>query len=242
MITQDSIQFGTTTISYDIIYSERRKNTTLSVYPLKQVEISVPSNLEREDIQRLVRKKAHWIVRQMVWFDEIVQMNSVKEYVNGETYLYFGRQYRLKIIRNKKAQAKLIGKYLTVFLPEKTPKTDEKKLIKASIWKWYKQHAQRKIDETIKQYSKKLGIEAPKFTIKNQYKRWGSCTKKNTLNFNFKITMAPASLMHYVVLHELCHIKNKDHSKMFWKLLKGIMPDYEKRKDRLRREGSQYVM
>lgn len=243
MITQDSIQFGTTTINYDIVYSNKRKNATLAVYPLKIVEISVPTNLEPEHIQSLVRKKAHWVMKQIVWFDEIVQMDSKKEHVNGESYLYLGRQYRLKIIRNhEKPQAKLIGKYLTVWLPEDTSKNQENKLVKAAIWKWYKNQATKKIEEVIDLYSKKLGIQSPKYIIKNQYKRWGSCTSKNVLNFNFRIAMAPVALLQYIVAHEMVHIKHKDHSKEFWKQLQTIMPDYEDRKERLRKEGTQYVL
>ena len=243
MIVQDSIQFGTTTINYDIVYSNKRKNATLSVYPLKLVEIRVPSNLEQDHIQNLVRKKAHWVMKQILWFDEIVQMDTIKEHVNGESYLYLGRQYRLKIIKNhEKPQAKLIGKYLTVWLPENIPKNKEKKTAKAAIWKWYREQANKKIAETIKTYSKKLGISQPTYKIKNQYKRWGSCTKKDELIFNFRIAMAPIALLQYIVAHEMCHIKNKDHSNKFWKQLQTIMPDYEQRKERLRKEGTQYVI
>ncbi len=240
--TQDSIQFGTTTINYDVIYSAKRKNATLSVYPMKQVEISVPSGLEREHIQRLVRKKAGWVLKQILWFDEIVQIDSQKEHVNGETFLYLGRQYRLKIVRSsEKAKAKLRGKYLYVTIPN-AGNSKDKKIIKAAVWDWYRKQAGRKVTEAVCLYSRILGIELPKVIIKNQYKRWGSCTSKNTLNFNFRIVIAPVSLLNYVAAHELCHIKHKDHSPKFWKLLKTIMPDYEDRKERLRKEGRQYTL
>jgi len=243
MITQDSIQFGTTTINYDVVYSDRKKNATLSVYPLKLVEVSVPTNLDQEHIQKLVKRKAHWVMKQILWFDEIVQTDCSKEYVNGESYVYLGRQYRLKIIKNhEKPQAKLMGKYLTVRFPENTPQNKEKNVIKAAIWKWYREQADKKIEEAIKIYSNKLGIQQPKYNIKNQYKRWGSCTKNNILNFNLRISMAPISLLQYVVAHEICHVQHKDHSNQFWKLLQAIMPDYEQRKDRLRKEGTQYVL
>ena len=243
MITRDNVQFGNRNISYNIVYSDRRKNATLSVYPLKTVEISVPANLERERIQNLVRKKAEWVMKQILWFDEIVQTASVKEHVNGESYLYLGRQYRLKIIKNReKPQASLEGKYLAVTLPGKTPEKREKAIVKAAIWKWYREQANVTMRESIKTYSEKLGIKEPKFRIKNQEKRWGSCTEKNALNFNFRIAMAPVSLLNYVVAHEMCHINHKHHSNKFWESLRIIMPDYEERKERLRREGSQYIL
>ncbi|MCK5177169.1 MAG: DUF45 domain-containing protein, partial [Candidatus Aenigmarchaeota archaeon] len=145
MITQDSIQFGTTTINYDIIYSSKRKNATLSVYPIKHVEISVPSHIDKEHIQQLVKKKAGWVLKQMLWFDEITQIDSQKEHVNGETFLYLGRQYRLKIIQsNEKTEAKLKGKYLCMNLPENILKDKEKKIIQATLWAWYKKRARKK--------------------------------------------------------------------------------------------------
>jgi len=243
MITEDNIQFGTTTINYDIVYSDKRKNVTIAVYPMKEVEISVPGHLEREYIQNLVKKKADWVIKQLLWFDEITQIDSNKEHVNGETYLYLGRQYRLQIKKAKeKAEAKIVGKIIQVTLPLNTPKKYEKKIVRAAIWKWYKNQAEEKINSILKKYSKKLGITIPEFTIKNQYKRWGSCTSKNKLIFNFRLAMAPVSQIEYVVAHEICHIKCKDHSKNYFKLLKSIMPNYELRKESLKKDGWQYVL
>ena len=243
MITKDSIQFGATKIDYDIVYSNKRKNATLAVYPMKQIEISVPKTLEKEHIQRLVKKKANWVIKQIVWFDEISQLDSAKEHVNGETFLYLGRQYRLKTnYGNGKAEAKLLGRYLSVMLPEEISTKDTKKTIKAAVWQWYRTRSEEKVAEIVKRHCNKLGIPQPEFMIKNQIKRWGSCTSKNFLIFNFRIAMAPVSQIEYVVAHELCHIKHKDHSTEYWKLLRSILPDYELRKEALRKEGWQYVL
>ncbi len=243
MITTDCIQFGSTTINYDIVYSDKRKNATLAVYPMKEVEIRVPKHLEQEHIQRLVKKKADWVIKQLLWFDEITQLDSSKEHVNGETYLYLGRQFRLQIKKTEgRAEAKIIGRNISVNLPINTPKKYEKKIIKATIWKFYRQQTEEKVEELIKKYSKRLGIAPPKFTIKNQYKRWGSCTSKNQLIFNFRLAMAPVSQIEYVVAHEICHIKVKDHSSEYWKQLKNILTEYEQRKDALKRDGWQYIL
>jgi len=243
MITEDAIQFGATTINYDIVYSDKRKNATLTVYPMKEVEISVPKHLEREHIQSIVKQKADWVIKQLLWFDEITQLDSSKEHINGETYLYLGRQYRLQIKKAEgRAETKIIGKTVQVNLPINTPKKHEKKIIKATIWKFYSQQTEEKVIELLKKYSKRLGIQPPRFMIKNQYKRWGSCTSKNQLIFNFRLSMAPVSQIEYVVAHEICHINHKDHSNVYWKLLSLILPDYELRKEALRKEGWQYIL
>ena len=241
MIEQDSILFGKTQIDYDIVYSPRRRNATLAVYPLKQVEITVPTTIQQEKIKTLVERKAVWVIKQLVWFDQITQTDSVKEYVNGESFLYLGRQYRLKLNKeNGKTEVRMRGKELEVTLKKQDSIKDTKTLIKVAIWHWYREQALKNIDESVSCYSKKLGIRKPKITIKNQYKRWGSCTSKNVVIFNFRIAMAPVSQLNYVVAHELVHIKHKDHSPKFWKKLNSIMPDYQDRKEKLKQDGWQY--
>lgn len=243
MIKSDSVQYGMTRIDYDIIYSEKRKNATLAVYPMKDVEIRVPKDLEREHIQRLVKKKADWVIKQIYWFDEISQLESFKEHVSGETYLYLGRQYRLQVKKERgRAQAKIVGKNLIVMLPFNTPKKYIKKTIKTTIWRCYRKQTEHKVKELIEQYSKKIGVKPPNFSIKNQYKRWGSCTSKNHLIFNFRLSMAPVSQIEYVIAHELCHIKIKEHSKEYWNLLRSILRDYEDRKEALKKDGWQYTL
>jgi len=241
MMEKDIIQFGNTKIDYSIIYSDRRKNATLSVYPMKLVEISVPEGLERSEIQQLVRKKARWVIKQLSFFDQIDQIDSTKEYVNGETFLYLGRQYRLNVIKSgTKAEANLEGKSLVVNIPGKSNKEKAGKLIKAAVWQWYRNKAKQKVGNLIKVYSKKIGTDEPDFQIKNQYKRWGSCTSKNKLIFNLRIVMAPVYLIEYVIAHEMCHLKHRDHGTEFWKLLRAVIPDYEARKEQLRKEGWQF--
>src|SRR3989344_3054166 len=243
MIEQDSFLFGKTQIDYDIVYSPRRRNATLAVYPLKQVEITVPTTIQQEKIKTLVERKAVWVIKQLVWFDQIIQIDSVKEYVNGESFLYLGRQYRLKLNKeNGKTEVRMRGKELEVTLKKQDNIKDTKTLIKVAIWHWYREQALKNIDESVSCYSKKLGIRKPKITIKNQYKRWGSCASKNVVIFNFRIAMAPLSQLNYVVAHELVHIKHKDHSPKFWKTLKSIMPDYKDRKEKLKHDGFNYQL
>lgn len=241
MIT-DSIDFGTSTITYGITYSNRRRHLAIAVNPNKRVEVLAPSHLGQEEIQDLVRKKASWVKEQLEWFDQINQLTANKEYVNGETFLYLGRQYRLKILYGgNKASAKLMGKYFEVSIRE--PKGDEerRKTVKRALWGWYRSHAEAKIAQLVQHYSVRLHMETPNFRVKYQSKRWGSCSKENVLNINLRIIMAPMSQIEYVVAHELCHQKYKNHSEEFWSLLRLVMPDYEVRKENLRSDGWRYL-
>jgi len=243
MNTTDSIKFGTTNINYNVTYSNRRKNLAIAVHPDKRVEIVAPPNLKQEIIKELLRKKAHWVVKKIEWFDQIDRLETAKEYVNGETFLYLGRQYRLKILRGEdKLVTKLRGGYFEVSVPEATADQDEREQVKEALWQWYLGHAEKKLGVLVCNYATMLHIDSPHFKVKYQEKRWGSCPRNDVLHINVRIIMAPMSQIEYVVAHESCHLRYKDHSAEFWQQLRLIMPDYEVRKENLRKNGWKYVL
>jgi predicted metal-dependent hydrolase len=242
MNTTGHILFGTTTIDYDVTYSERRRHAAIAVHPDKRVEIVAPATLDAADIQKLVRMKASWVVEQLEWFGQIEQLEAAKEYVNGETFLYLGRQYRLKILYGDELATKLKGRYLEVTVPAAGPEEAKNRLVKEALWQWYHLHAEKKIGEVVKIYAAKLRINPPRFRVKYQEKRWGSCPKDDFLHINVRIAMAPMSQVEYVVAHELCHLRYKDHSAAFWQHLRYVMPDYELRKESLKKDGWKYVL
>ncbi|MFY1111575.1 MAG: M48 family metallopeptidase [Methanosarcinaceae archaeon] len=243
MKKNDSITFGTSKINYEITYSTRRKNVSISVSPEKKVEVFSPSTLTSEDIKEVMKRKADWVLKKLEWFGHIQQFDASKEYVSGETFLYMGRQYRLKILPGDfGSSVRLKGRYFEVTVPKNTPQENRQQLVRDALWKWYHEHAERKLIEIIQMYSRKLHIAPPILKVKTQAKRWGSCSKDNVIRINIQIIMAPIKQIEYVIAHELCHIKYKDHSSEFWKTLRLIMPDFELRKEALRKEGWRYVL
>lgn len=241
LLTKDYIIYGTSRIEYTINYAKRR-TATIIVYPYKEVEIIVPIDTSLEKSKELISKKASWIIKKIDFFNQIAEYDATKEYVEGETILYLGRQYRIKIIETvKKAIVRLKGKYLEIGFNKKfRTKYEEKKYVKTLVINWYKIQAEKNIKKSLLFYSNKLGLNLPEFKIKNQIKRWGSCTSKDILQFNVKIMMAPKYQFDYVIVHELCHIKYKDHSNNFWKLLGSILNDYHLRKEQLKEQGNMY--
>lgn len=243
MMYNGGIEFGATTITYDTVFSKRRKHAAIAVYPNKKVIVTAPSGLSPEEIQRLVQKRASWILEKVDWFNQISHLTATKEYVNGETFLYLGRQYRLKMVFiNGDSTAKLRGKYFEINLPENSPEEERHELAKRVLSKWYIERAEKKIGNLVNAYSMRLHIAPPRFKVKYQQKRWGSCSNGNILHLNMRIIMAPMSQVEYVVAHELCHLKFKNHSSEFWQLLRLIMPDYEVRKDDLSKSGWRYAL
>lgn len=243
MNENDSVIFGTSKIKYEITYSVRRKNVSISVSPDKKVKVLAPSNLTPEAIREVVKRKADWVLKKLEWFDHIQQFDASKEYVSGETFLYMGRQYRLKILsENFEVSIRLKGRFFEVTIPKDTPQENRQQLVRGVLWKWYVEHAEKKLREISQTYSRKLHISPPSLKVKSQAKRWGSCSKDNVIRINVQIIMAPMKQIEYVIAHELCHIKYKSHSSDFWKSLRLIMPDYELRKESLRKEGWRYVL
>jgi predicted metal-dependent hydrolase len=243
MNKNDSINFGTSKINYEITYSARRKNVSISVSPDKKVKVLAPSTLTPKTIREVVKRKADWVLKKLEWFDHIQHFDASKEYVSGETFLYMGRQYRLKVLSGDiEVSARLKGRYFEVTIPKDTPQENRQQLVRDALWKWYVEHAENKLREILQEYSRKLRISTPPLKVKSQAKRWGSCSKDNVIRINVQIIMAPMKQIEYVVAHELCHIKYKSHSSDFWKSLRLIMTDYELRKEALRREGWRYVL
>ncbi len=236
-----TVQFGTATIRYTVSFSPRRKKATIAVYPDTNVAVTVPTGTTHDSVLDLVQKKAPWILEQLGVFEHLAMFDASKRYVGGETFLYLGRQYRLKIaVGGKKQSVKLVGGYFEVTIPEDMrPELDS---VRHALCAWYKEHAMQRVCDVVRIYAQRLRLDPPKVTIRHQLKRWGSCTKDGTLNINLLIIMAPMSQVEYVVAHELCHLRYKDHSSEFWDLLRLVMPDYEIRKERLRREGWRYVL
>jgi predicted metal-dependent hydrolase len=243
MMEDGTVKFGSTEIPYSVKYSSVKKQAGISVSPDKLVEISVPADTPEEKVREIAGRKAAWIYEQIGWFDNLSLMHVTKEYVSGETYLYLGRQYRLKIVCNgSESGVKLNGGFFEVTVPERTGSSNKKDLIRKSLLNWYCSHAEEKIEPLVDKYSDLLGIETPLLNIKYQLKRWGSCTKSGVVNINVRIAMAPMSQVEYVVVHELCHLIHREHSADFWSLVRRILPDYEIRKDRLLQMGWRYEL
>ena len=115
-------------------------------------------------------------------------------------------------------------------------------LVKKVVWDFYRDCAESDVDRLLKVYSEKLNLVPPVFKVKHQKRRWGSCSADNVLRINFQLMMAPSEQLEYVVVHELCHVKEKNHSARFWKLVGELMPGYEVHRKSLKKDGWRYVL
>lgn len=227
------IIFGHTKIKYEIRRGKRKKTIALLVQPNTSVIVLSPQFLSETKIKQIVLKKAKWIIQKQDKIKKIRADIPKKEFVSGESFPYLGRQYRLKIARSdtlKNAPCKLIGGR---FLIEIDRKSEDKNLsghVREKLAEWYRARAEEKIYERICKYAELLGKYPKKIMIRDQQRRWGSCSHSGIIRFNWKIIMVPLSVLDYIIVHELCHLTIRDHSDKFWNKLGSIIPDYKKKR------------
>ena len=224
-------EYGSQKIGFDVLYV-RRKTMEIAVLPDRKVIIRAPHGTDLMDIHKRVRKRARWICRQISHFHQYEPRTLPRQYVSGETHLYLGKQYRLKVIKGDKEEVKLMKGRLFVILQ----KARQPQIIKRCLDEWYKKKAWEKFPDIFEGCLvrfQRISIERPVLKIKKMKTRWGSLSKQRTLTLNLRLIYAPSDCIEYVIIHELCHLKHHDHSSGFYTLMERFLPDWEKRKKRL---------
>jgi predicted metal-dependent hydrolase len=193
------------------------------------VTVDVPNGFNDDEIMDALRSKARWIVRQLGEFEDYHPLPTPYKFISGETFVYLGRQYRLKVEQGGKAPAKLRGCFLHVTVPERSDNT----AVRSAVDSWYRERA----DDVFRRYlascmivAGRHGVKLPVLTIREMRTRWGSCSAAGRVTLNLRLIHAPVHCIEYVVMHELCHLVHHDHSPQFFRLLTRCMPDWKKRR------------
>jgi predicted metal-dependent hydrolase len=240
---QDCVIYGDSQIAYSIVYSSKRKTIGITVYPSGEVRVSAPRRVSDAQVRRLVTEKAGWIDKKLREFRADGGHDATKKYVEGEIFLYLGKEYTLHLLTGDQGPlVTLDDRRLNVMLPAGISGDMQSEMARKAVVEWYRFHAEMAVSGAMGPYCRKLGILPPHYKVKNLSKRWGSCTAKNLLNFNARIAMAPLPQLEYVVAHELCHVKIKDHSPRFWALMESVAPGHEAAKKALRKDGWKYEL
>jgi predicted metal-dependent hydrolase len=189
-----------------------------------------------EAIEERLRKRAAWIIRQQRYFAQFQPRTPERRYVAGETHLYLGRQYRLKIVPDEREMVKLVRGFIFVHA---TSRANGSGRVRELLEDWYRSRARVKFPERIKACLKAFPTPEefrPKGLIIRKFRRrWGSMSPSGRLLLNLRLIQAPIDAVDYVITHELCHIAEPHHGPAFLDLLSRVMPDWERRKSRLER-------
>lgn len=228
-------------IKFEIIRS-KRKTIGIIVNADQELIVRSPNRTSIRKIKFLLTKKEDWILEKLAKMAEIKAPPAAKEFISGETFLYLGQKYSLKLIAEadiKQIKIELDQDKLIIKYPAELQNKQEKRkdTVREQLVSWYRSRAKMKINELINIHKKHLDVEPNNIVIKKQKKRWGSCSGKKNLNFNWKIIMAPQKVIEYLVVHELVHLIHPNHSKDFWQTVAEYIPDYEEKKEWLRING-----
>ncbi|XAT58435.1 DUF45 domain-containing protein [Rhodobacteraceae bacterium IMCC1335] len=222
------VEYGTFSFDVSVQFSER-KTLAISVLPDCSVVAVAPTQTSLETVRQRVKKRARWVKKQLVYFNQFKPRTPPRQFVSGETHLFLGRQYRLKIQVGAPQQVKLKGRYFWATCTEGLPSQAERVMSS-----WYKERAhiifEKRLDLCLKNFPQ---IRRPKLIIKSFKKRWGGMSKDGKLTLNTDLVRAPLECIDYVIVHELCHVKFPHHGTEFWSLLSQKLPDWRKHKNRL---------
>jgi predicted metal-dependent hydrolase len=224
------ISFGTEKIAYEIRFLPTRRTLGIEVHPDLSVVVRAPMDCDLETIRAKVTKRASWISRQINNFHRYTPRTPARQYLSGETHLYLGRQYRLKVLSGESPSVKMNRGHLLVTMSGKSDPDQ----IKALLHSWYLNHARQIFADVLDVMSSRFKEQPrPRLILRAMQSRWGSMSTAGTMTLNANLVRVPHACIEYVVAHELCHLQYRDHNARFYRLLGQVMPDWGKRKQRL---------
>jgi len=206
----------------------------IHVHPNGLVRVDAPENATPAGVKRALLKQARWIKRQVDFVHEIKAHALPREYVSGETHFYLGRRYRLKVQKAQEPDTHvcLSGGVLSVRASSTAAHT-----IREHLEQWYRGRAQEYFGRRIKELADRISWlnQPPPFRLLRMRRQWGSCSPQGLISLNPGLIRAPRDCIEYVIVHELCHLKEHNHSRRYYRLLSQQMPEWQVTKARLDR-------
>ncbi|MCO5181646.1 MAG: M48 family metallopeptidase [Candidatus Promineofilum sp.] len=229
-MTRRSVAYGTVTIEYELHYADR-KTLGITVRPDQRVIVSAPPGTGVSEVEARLRKRGAWILRQQREFEDYLPVLPPRRYVGGESHLYLGRRYRLKIVAGDEEGVKLAAGRFFITVRDR----DDAARIKTLLDGWYRRRAAAIFAERLAVCHAKARPELPfpELRIRVMEKRWGSCTTGEVMLLNLKLIQTPKFCIDYVITHELAHLKEHHHGPAYYALLDRLMPDWQERRRRL---------
>lgn len=228
-----SIPYGNSRIDFSLKRNDR-KTLGIKVYPDGSTVVTAPIDASYEKVTEKVKSKAQWIDKQKDFFMFFEPRAKEKLYESGESHLYLGKNYRLKITESNTNSVKLKGGYILIDIKDK----HNKKLIEKELKKWYKSkaiiHFQNLFDNRLG-LAKDLSDKETSLKYEWFNNRWGSCFKNGTISLNLELIKSPKECVDYVIVHEMCHLVHHNHSNKFYNLLDKKLPKWRDSKGKLER-------
>lgn len=221
-------------VHYTLKTSQRAKNLRLYIDLENGLMVTVPEKYDPGSLDQVLIEKQGWILNKLAYFAELQADLAAAGIKPGKNILYRGREYQVEVQAKKTAACNVEieeGK-MVVMLDEGSGKDSA-----VVLERWLKSMARLLINQRIRVVNNVLNLHFNRVAIRGQKTRWGSCSRLGNLNFNWRLVMAPLPVMDYVVVHELLHLVEPNHSKKFWDLVENVCPDYKDSRDWLKKNG-----
>jgi predicted metal-dependent hydrolase len=233
------VEHGGSTIEYTVIRSRRRRTTMqITLDPEAGVVVAAPQGIPAEQLRDLVGRRAGWITRRIA--GQALQPRP-RRFASGESLPYLGHQAPLELTLNgtRRVRVDFAHGAFAVVAPASLSETERRAAIERAVVRWYIQRAAECLAERVAHWAALAAVAPTQVLVRDQRRRWGSCSPKGVLRFNWRLILAPPTLLDFVVVHELAHLRVRNHSAAFWAEVAKLLPDFKLRRAQLKELGPQ---
>jgi len=222
-------------VSYEVVRS-RRSTADIIIERDGSILVRAPEGADDEQVEDIVRSKQYWIYQSLAEWRDLNATRVLREYKNGEGFLYLGRAYRLLLVGDQEEPLQLRNGRFT--LRRDLVDRGEIQAAKAAFRDFYIRRGIERLGPRVHYYAPKVGVNPSTVDVRELGNRWASCSPSGDVAFHWKCMLAPQTIIDYVVAHELCHLRYRDHTDAFWNEVDKVMPDHRERKEWLRKHGA----
>ena len=234
----ERVGIGNVSLEIQIKRTNRKRTISLQVKDNKLI-INAPRTVSRKNLDEVIQRKQKWIKQRAILNFEEQNLRN-RKFIDNETFYFRGNEYRLSLIWGGKEEVKIVDGLLLVTF--KDDRSIDSKNVKSLIEDWYVRESTKILNTRTYEFAKKMKVRPTEITVKNYVSKWGSCTAKNKISYNWRIIMAPDCIVDYLIIHELCHIIEHNHSKNFWNYVGTYCEDFQKKRKWLRENGHMLVL
>ena len=213
-------------ITPDLITRSNRRTLSLAILKDGKIVVKAPIKMSGEAIQKFIYEKQDWIKQKLAFIENNRQ--KFDEIISYSKFLLFGNRYELKLANVKTIQTS--DSEMCIYIPKTVPEDK----IHIKIKNWYKKTARSILEDRVKYISSIIKLKPNILKITDNKGRWGACNSKGTISLNFRVVMLEPAVIDYVIVHELCHLVEMNHSRKFWNLVNSFLPNASELKQRIK--------
>ena len=237
-LANEIIDIGNLDLEIQVEHTNRKNTISFQVKNNKLI-IKTPKSVSKKTLADLIKRKQHWIKQRAILNLEEQNIKN-REFIDNDKFSFRGEEYRLSLILGRKEAVKIEGGLLLVSY------VDDKSICRGTIKRiledWYLQESTKILKARTEELAQQMRVQPCGITVKNYKSKWGSCTANNKISYNWRIIMAPDHIIDYLIVHELSHIIEPNHSKNFWDQVGNYCKDFQEKRKWLRENGHKLVL